>query len=494
MDTNVSAAGQLVLASHPSNWTVFAGNPVLTPSQGWDSSSTLEADVLYDGGVYKMWYAGCSQTCQIGYATSSDGTTWAPYAGNPVLAANASSWDVSLGIPRVLHVGSGYRMWYEGNGPVGIRVGSATSPDGIVWTKHGTTPVFNGSMAWDQGSVNAAAVVQVGSTFVMYFSGQSTSNPGLSVGRATSTDGVNWTEYSGNPVMSPQAAWEGNRIYVSWIGYGTSGYDLYYFAGSVGTPVYIGHAMSADGGTWTRDPGNPVLRPGPVGSWDGSTVAHPFVAPVGGQVRLYFTGYNQSVMQIGFATRSPTGLAYASVGTWVSTVFDSGDANTTWSSLAWTATTPQNTEVAAALQVGNTSPPDTRWTLSRPSVTTPVTLSLPKARYARVVLALASLDGASTPSVASVQVTYELPVSIPTQFWGLGLLGFALLLILAASIAFAIVAVAILVRRAGRRPAEASPVAAVCPQCGAPTRGGQKFCERCGRQLLPPPREGPPRG
>ncbi len=61
--------------------------------------------VLYEGGEYKMWYSGFDgvQGLRIGYATSSDGVNWTKYAGNPVITNGSSGvWDaVHVQNPRV---------------------------------------------------------------------------------------------------------------------------------------------------------------------------------------------------------------------------------------------------------------------------------------------------------------------------------------------------------------------------------------------------------
>src|SRR5207247_7354932 len=70
-----SSPGQLRLATvAPSPWAKHPLNPILGPGSGragdWGDSAT----VLYEGGVYKMWYQGCiGARCDIGYATSPDG-------------------------------------------------------------------------------------------------------------------------------------------------------------------------------------------------------------------------------------------------------------------------------------------------------------------------------------------------------------------------------------------------------------------------------------
>jgi predicted GH43/DUF377 family glycosyl hydrolase len=498
LDTNVSSSGSLVLASHAVNWTKFAGNPVVKPTQGWDSGWTLAPDVLYDGGLYKMWYQGCVGACDVGYATSTDGVTWTPYGGNPVLTANASSWDTTLGNPHVIHDGSVYRMWYAGDGPLAIRIGYATSPDGIHWTKYGSWPVFNGTLAWDSAAVTGPAVVKSGSTFIMYFSGHP-GNYDYSMGRATSTDGVNWTEYAGNPVMTYQTStWEQTRVHPNWFSIGTSGYDLYYTGGAPGGVGGVGHATSPDGITWTKDPANPVLTAGTPGTWDGSSVAAPYLATVGGELRMYYSGYNTtstSVLQIGYAVWSPTGTAYASLGTWVSAVFDSGDPNTTWLSLSWTGTTPPNTGVAASAQVGSTSVPTASWVLSTPSLTSPVSLSLPKARYALVIVALLSSDGVATPTFDAITLTFERPApagATSSAYGGLGLLGIVLLIALAVAMAVAFLAIVLLAKRSRPSPtSRSSPTgSSFCVHCGSPLPSGNRFCGTCGAAVLPP--AGPP--
>ena len=504
LDTNVTSTGALVLAraEAPAYWLKSPSNPILTPSQSWDSGWALEPDVLYESGLYKMWYGGCISIteCSIGYATSSDGLAWTPYAGNPVLTANVSSWDANLGAARVIHDGSVYRMWYAGNGPSGIKIGYAVSPDGIAWTKGGTQPVFSGTMAWDSGSVATPALFKSGSTFIMYFSGAAAGTYDYSTGLATSTDGVNWTEYPGNPVMVPTEAWEGTRVHPSWFSYNASGYSLYYTAGTPGTPAMIGHATSPDGVTWTKDPQNPVLTPGAPASWDGWSVAHPCVVDVGGQPRMYFSGYYQNgstlILQIGYATWTPGGLAYLSAGSWISPVFDSGNANTTWTELSWTATTPPNTDLGASVEVGSTPTPDSSWVLSSPSLTSPVSLNLPKARYALVIVGLATGDGSQTPTLSSVALTYETPGPPPPSgngllIGGLGTFGLVLLIVLAgAAIALAVALLAVRGPRS-RVPTPPPPGGLRCPRCGSAAQAGNSFCVRCGSPLSPPP-GGPP--
>jgi len=71
------------------------GKPVLRVGQpcAFDDGQVLAPEVLYDGGVYRMWYTGSridwhkSGVCfyRVGLAVSEDGIHWQRAAGgNPV--------------------------------------------------------------------------------------------------------------------------------------------------------------------------------------------------------------------------------------------------------------------------------------------------------------------------------------------------------------------------------------------------------------------------
>jgi hypothetical protein len=58
------------------HWTKHPANPVLPKGEGadWDRDGTWDPFVLYEDGVFKMWYGGgMGQHCDWGYAVSTDG-------------------------------------------------------------------------------------------------------------------------------------------------------------------------------------------------------------------------------------------------------------------------------------------------------------------------------------------------------------------------------------------------------------------------------------
>jgi predicted GH43/DUF377 family glycosyl hydrolase len=204
-------------------WTKYPGNPVMSPSEPWEGvGGTNREDspttVLKEGGVYKLWYHGISDTTrQIGYAESSDGLSWTKYAGNPVLQPGpAGAWDSgSICEPRVVHTGAQYYMFYTrciGSSGIGL----ATSPDGKSWTKYAGNPVLTtgSGNSWDSLQVSWGEVYHDGQRFFMWYPGKSSNTSGFSLGLATSSDGRVWMRSANNPVMTPpsQALGKGDDL------------------------------------------------------------------------------------------------------------------------------------------------------------------------------------------------------------------------------------------------------------------------------------------
>ena len=133
------------------NWTKHPDNPVLTPgSPGeWDEASVYYPQVIYHNSTYHLWYQGSrTDTTRIGHATSPDGITWTKDANNPVLDVGPDgAWDdQSAYFGSVLLVDDVFHMWYNGDttnwGEDMNKIVHATSPDGITWTKDPNNPVL----------------------------------------------------------------------------------------------------------------------------------------------------------------------------------------------------------------------------------------------------------------------------------------------------------------------------------------------------------------
>jgi len=219
--TNVNGVGVSVgRATSPDavHWTKDTLNPVMQhDGSSWDGLAAWVPKVLKIGSGYTMWFTGstASSLWQIGRATSSDGRVWAPDTSNPIIHVGApGQWDAGLvHTGSVLFDGTTYRMWYTGmsvgygSGSCGI--GLATSSDGIHWVKDtADNPVLSAGdgNAWDKHGVGECSVVYhpASHQYLMFYNGNEvdyfTETSGI--GYASSPDGIHWTKYGGNPVLS----------------------------------------------------------------------------------------------------------------------------------------------------------------------------------------------------------------------------------------------------------------------------------------------------
>ena len=246
-------------------WTKHPGNPVLDlgPADAWDDFNVYGPSVIYDGAKFKMWYTGVNSTIEIGYTESADGITWTKHPGNPVLklGTEENSWDGKYAYyPCVLFDGAVYEMWYTGqNSAASTAIGYAESADGITWTKSPANPVINvgDRGTWDDGSLQHPSVVFDGAEYHLWYSGWHKEFPILNlgfnkIGYATSTDGIAWEKYAGNPVLE-----RGKRLLTDWDGRGVfnptvildnAQYKMWYTGiggfGRIGKSSQTGYAFS----------------------------------------------------------------------------------------------------------------------------------------------------------------------------------------------------------------------------------------------------------
>ncbi len=258
-------------------WTKYHDNPVLNPGSAgsWDAIGTGMNSVLFDGVIYQMWYTGYDGlNLRIGHATSTDGLTWEKDANNPVLdLGSAGSWDdFNLGLPCVFHDGAIYHIWYNGGDGSYERIGHATSVDGSTWTKDTNNPVLDVGItgSWDETEVfpGARSVIFDGNIFHMWYGGTSSSYI-YAIGHATSQDGSIWVKDTTNPVMTSgkPGSWDQSGIIPGTIIFDGSTFQIWYSGHSGDFRWRVGYATSSDGVNWSKNE-NLVLDYGSSGSWD----------------------------------------------------------------------------------------------------------------------------------------------------------------------------------------------------------------------------------
>jgi beta-1,2-mannobiose phosphorylase / 1,2-beta-oligomannan phosphorylase len=305
-------AGAPVNPFVPGAWTKLAGNPVLSTgtSGAWDDRWVFSPSVILDSSTYKMWYSAnsaASTGMKIGYASSINGTDWTKPGVVSVLSPTAGTWDANgVSYPTVIKEDTTYKMWYTGTDAANIgRVGTATSNDGIAWTKHGGNPVLSVGAAgsWDSSFVGMTSVVKVDGVYKMWYRGGSATGGGI--GYAISSDGLVWSKYAGNPVIAGgSGGWDTTPYHPEVIFDGT-GYHMWYSGCNPAEDLcQEGYATSPDGTHWTRK--GMVLPQGAAGAWDDGSADHAAVLLVGSTLKMWYSGYDGATYRIGYASAAAT--------------------------------------------------------------------------------------------------------------------------------------------------------------------------------------------
>lgn len=304
------AVANLTIVLAENQWTRYGSSPILSPPS-WAPGGALRPRVVYDRKTFGMWFSGVDlrgRFVGIGYATSTDGLKWVENA-QPVLTATSNWEGNSINIGSVIWTGSQFMMWYRGvGGPQGSAqangaVGFATSPDGVAWTKYSGNPVMTTSTV-DSDFLTNPYVIQVGSSFKMWYACKNPTLSGYSICYAASSDGIGWTKQS-SPVLQPSSGWEAGGLYSPTVVYDGTIYGMWYTGGynpsGVGASVTrIGYATSSDGFSWSRDPNNPILSPGPPGGWDAGGVENQCAVQDKGGFLLYYDGYGTSASSVNY--------------------------------------------------------------------------------------------------------------------------------------------------------------------------------------------------
>jgi len=167
-------------------WTPDVGNPILSPTEAWESGALAHPWVIKESATsYKMLYTGGSVTvdAQIGLATSPDGIVWTKYALNPVLSPDAGEpWrSVTVFCPCFTPMINGlYRLYFNGKFiPGGMAdysmVGCANSSDLINWTMGVNNPILTATRVWEgtgspPGEVELPVFIKIGTIYYVFYS------------------------------------------------------------------------------------------------------------------------------------------------------------------------------------------------------------------------------------------------------------------------------------------------------------------------------------
>lgn len=222
------AESQVGLVTSPDGytWTEQGDEPIFKTSDVVYAKIAIYASsalVMEDGSWVIYFYTWDSSSFPgssvIGRATASGPA--GPWVADPEPVLNLGAndeWDAQQVLaPHVIRTTTGYVMYYSGaNASSAQRIGMATSPDGVQWTKYNdpttneapfadSDPVFQPGEKeqWDAGWVHQPRVFQTESGWVMIYRGTKTvDGQSMALGIATSTDGIVWVRLAENPIFS----------------------------------------------------------------------------------------------------------------------------------------------------------------------------------------------------------------------------------------------------------------------------------------------------
>lgn len=282
-----------VMESNTTDWDTVIGTPF----------------VVYDAGLYKMWYSASSGPSPprevIACAESTDAITWV----NKQIVHNSGTGYYCTGSPWVIGENGTYRMWHMDYyewiaGEWSAYIAHMTSTDGTSWPAFmsaGDQKVLsaqgqNGVPQGDGYHISQACVIHEPGGYVMWYTVNDVHVPdgGSKIWWATSTDGITWTNRQLSlPYVSD--TWEDSVGPTSVVKEDDGTYTMFYSAWYPNqTQEAIGIAKSFDGITWTER--KQFLRAADLGAnvtfIGGSTQLIHFT-DVDGKRYLYFNYYDK---------------------------------------------------------------------------------------------------------------------------------------------------------------------------------------------------------
>ncbi len=174
------------------------------------------------------------------------------------------------------------------------------------WEKYPNNPVIEASQfqgisgTFDYSYAFNSYTIEGDGVFRMWYVGF---NNSFSIGDALSMDGIRWYSNRDNPVLvpGPPGTFDATGVRKPCVVRDGEGYKMYYFTGT-GYNLKIGLAISSNGHNWTKYVGNPVLDVGPSGSWDAVGVWAPMVIYENQVYKMWYQGYDGAFASIGLAT------------------------------------------------------------------------------------------------------------------------------------------------------------------------------------------------
>lgn len=311
----------------PDCFVPYAKNPILKNDSLFAGSHWNDPHVLKIGSDYVMYASsdnGFNKNVKIYRLISKDGITWDLSPKNAVFerSSNKEDWDSgSTETPAVALFKGTYYLFYTAyatlDDPSTYKVGYATSPDGITFTRQGalvgpTDPKGQPNFAFNQYLAGEPAPVVFNNKLYLYFTTLGVDNVSAmatleTIGLITTSDGKTWSK----PV---QTLIPDQKLYPrkdGWIGYSTphaqvlGGKMHLFFDLANEKPKWhqekIHHAVSDNGiSNWRQD--SKAIFSRSDFAWTANELLSPAVYLEDNTLMLWFSGSEGSNLGIGFAT------------------------------------------------------------------------------------------------------------------------------------------------------------------------------------------------
>lgn len=236
----------------------YKANPVFrgTGQDTWDKMIRERGYILYENGIYKLWYTGYKKEDNdpkfLGYATSDDGIKWKRYPGNPIFS---EKWTEDM---FVLKYEDKYFMYAEGKNDVAHLL---ISDNGINWQEQGDLIIrkVNGdTIPGPYGTPNV--LIENGRWYLFY------ERRDEGIWLAKSDDHRSWINIQDEPVLNrgPEK-YDSTMLAANQVVKYKGMYYMYYHAlskeeKSDSANIWTSNvAMSDDLIHWIKYPGNPIV-------------------------------------------------------------------------------------------------------------------------------------------------------------------------------------------------------------------------------------------
>ncbi len=261
-------------------------NPIFkgTGTNTWDNQIRERGYILFENGIYKMWYTGYNGddtvTKYLGYATSADGINWKRYPKNPIFK---EKWTEDM---CVIKNESKYYMFAEGRNDVAH---SLVSDDGISWKEEGDLNIKTIDGKLISGPYGTPTVWTENGKWYLFYERNDEA-----IWLAQSNDHKNWVNVQEEPVIKTgPAKYDSGAVAANQIIKYKGKYYLYYHASSnpmVSSTEWTSNvAMSTDLIHWIKYPENPIVEgdhSSPITVFDGKRFR---LYTVHDKVFLYFS-------------------------------------------------------------------------------------------------------------------------------------------------------------------------------------------------------------